>query len=102
MALALLHDPDIPRMGDMQANGSVLTDAAPGSATTILASLGHKTGDTLIIPDARGRVTWISGTVEGLAGYQPSELVGWPVAELYPGGADEARRIMRRLRTGAP
>jgi PAS domain S-box-containing protein len=85
-------------MGD---DGSVLIDASPGSAT-ILASLGHTTGDTLIITDARGRVTWISGTVEDLAGFQPSELVGWPVAELYPGGAGEARRIMRRLRTGAP
>jgi hypothetical protein len=28
--------------------------------------------------------------------------VGWPVAELYPGGADEARRVMRRLRAGMP
>jgi PAS domain S-box-containing protein len=85
-------------MGDQ---GSVLTDVTPGSAT-ILASLGHTAGDTLIITDARGRVTWISGSVETLSGFQPGELVGWPVAELYPGGTDEARRIMRRLRTGAP
>ena len=104
-ALALHHDSDIPRMGDIQAhlqrNGSVLIDATPGSAT-ILASLGHTAGDTLVITDARGRVTWISETVELLSGFQPGELVGWPVAELYPGGVDEARKVMRRLRTGAP
>src|SRR3989442_10175858 len=96
--LALLFVPDIPRMGDTI---SVLSDDTPGSAT-ILASLGHTAGDTLIVTDARGRVTWISGTVEGLSGFQPSELVGWPVAEFYPGGLDEARKIMRRLRAGAP
>jgi PAS domain S-box-containing protein len=85
-------------MGDM---GSVITEAAPGSGA-ILASLGHTAGDTLIVTDPRGRVTWISATVEELSGFRPNDLVGWPVAELYPGGAVEARRIMRRLRAGAP
>ena len=81
---------------------SAVTDDAPAPAATLLASLGHTTGDTLVITDVQGRVTWISATVERLTGYRPTELVGWPVAELYPGGADEARRIMRRLRSGAP
>ncbi len=98
MALANVSHADIPEMSDHSA---VLADATPGAAT-ILASLGHTTGDTLIITDTRGRVTWISATIEPLSGFAPSELVGWPVAELYPGGAEEARRIMRRLRTGAP
>jgi PAS domain S-box-containing protein len=76
-------------------------DATIGSAT-MLASLGHTTGDTLVITDIRGRVTWISPTVEAMSGFQASELVGWPVAELYPRGTSEARRIMRRLRAGLP
>ena len=85
-------------MGD---NGSLLLDGPSGS-TAILASLGHTTGDTLIVTDPNGRVTWISATVEELSGFQPTDLVGWPVSELYPGGAGEAQRIMRRLRTGQP
>jgi PAS domain S-box-containing protein len=47
-------------------------------------------------------VTWISPSVTGMSGYAPADLIGWPVAELYPGGLEEARRIMRRLRAGAP
>lgn len=86
-------------MGD---TGFVSTDATPGPAATILASLGHETGDTLVITDTRGRVTWISANVETMSGYEPADLVGWPVAELYPGGLAEARRVMRRLRAGAP
>ena len=85
----------------MAEMGAVITEDAPGSGP-ILASLGHSAGDTLIVTDPQGRVTWISATVETLSGFRPSDLVGWPVAELYPGGAAEARRIMRRLRTGAP
>lgn len=81
---------------------SAVTDDTSGPAATILASLGHTTGDTLVITDVDGRVTWISASVEPMSGYRPAELVGWPVAELYPGGADEARRIMRRLRAGVP
>jgi PAS domain S-box-containing protein len=86
-------------MGD---TGSVITDATPRPAATILASLGHETGDTLVITDTHGRVTWISASVETMSGYEPAEVVGWPVAELYPGGLAEAHRVMRRLRTGAP
>jgi PAS domain S-box-containing protein len=85
----------------MSDTGSLTIEAAAGSGA-ILASLGHAAGDTLIVTDPRGRVTWISATVEGLSGFRPSDLVGWPVAEFYPGGLPEARRIMRRLRTGAP
>jgi PAS domain S-box-containing protein len=85
----------------MSDTGSVTIEASAGSGV-ILASLGHTLGDTLIVTDPQGRVTWISATVERLSGFHPSDLVGWPVAELYPGGLTEARRIMRRLRTGAP
>ena len=85
----------------MEEMGAVITEAAPGSGA-ILASLGHRAGDTLIVTDPQGRVTWISATVETLSGFRPTDLVGWPVAELYPGGVGEARRIMRRLRAGTP
>ena len=80
-----------------------VTDAASGpAAATILALLGHDATDTIIITDVAGRVTWISANVEAMSGYAPTELVGWPVAELYPGGVEEARRVMHRLRAGAP
>lgn len=86
----------------MASTRPAVSDASPGPAATLLVSLGHQTGDTLVITDVEGRVTWISASVEPMSGYGPTELVGWPVAELYPGGAAEARRIMRRLRAGAP
>jgi PAS domain S-box-containing protein len=79
-----------------------VTDATAGPAATILERLGHVASDTIVITDVAGRVTWISASVEAMSGYAPAELVGWPVAELYPGGIEEARRIMRRLRAGAP
>lgn len=81
---------------------TVVTDATPGPAAALLQTLGHMPDDTLVITDVDGRVTWISTSVETMSGYAPAELVGWPVAELYPGGANEARRIMRRLRAGIP
>jgi PAS domain S-box-containing protein len=79
-----------------------VTEATSGPAATILALLGRGATDTIVITDVAGRVTWISANVEAMSGYTPAELVGWPVAELYPGGPEEARRIMRRLRAGAP
>jgi PAS domain S-box-containing protein len=54
---------------------------------------------TIITADLAGRVTWVSPSAEKMFGYEPEELVGWPVAELLPGGLDEARQIMRRLRS---
>ena len=79
-----------------------VTDATTGRAAAILELLGRGANDTILITDVAGRVTWISANVEALSGYAPAELVGWPVAELYPGGVEEARRIMRRLRAGVP
>ena len=79
-----------------------VTDATGGPAARILASLGHTPSDTILITDVAGRVTWISANVAVMSGYDPAELVGWPVAELYPGGIEEARRVMRRLRAGVP
>jgi PAS domain S-box-containing protein len=81
---------------------AVASDAISGPGTTLLETLGHEVGDTIVITDVSGRVTWISATVTAISGYDPAELVGWPVAELYPGGIEEARRIMRRLRAGVP
>ena len=80
----------------------VVTDASPGRAAAILELLGRGANDTILITDVAGRVTWISANVEAMSGYAPAELVGWPVAELYPGGLEEARRIMRRLHAGVP
>jgi len=53
--------------------------------------------DTVLITDASGRVTSVSPNVEATFGYRPDELVGWPVAELFPG--DEARAAMDGLAT---
>jgi PAS domain S-box-containing protein len=53
--------------------------------------------DTVLVADLRGRLTWVSPSVEQLSGYQPEELLGWPVAELFPGGRDEARAVMEQL-----
>ncbi len=79
-----------------------VTDATSVPAATLLELLGRGATDTIVITDVAGRVTWISASVEAVSGYAPAELVGWPVAELYPGGLEEAQRIMRRLRAGVP
>ena len=87
----------------MAEAGPTVTDAATApSAAAILELLGRSATDTIVITDVAGRVTWISANVETMSGYAPGELVGWPVAELYPGGLEEAHRVMRRLRAGVP
>ena len=51
--------------------------------------------DTILITDVQGRVTSVTPNVEATFGYRPDELVGWPVAELFPG--DDVRAAMHEL-----
>ena len=51
--------------------------------------------DTILVTDVQGRVTSVTPNVEATFGYRPDELVGWPVAELFPG--DDTRAAMHEL-----
>ena len=82
------------RLADADLQGIVLT-ATPD---VLPASAANGT-DAVITSNLAGRVTSVSPSVEAMFGFTPEELVGWPVSELFPGGLEEARGIMRRLTT---
>jgi two-component system cell cycle sensor histidine kinase/response regulator CckA len=69
------------------------------TARDFLQSVTENCADTIITTDVTGRVTWVSPSAAEMFGYRPDELVGWPAARLYPGGRDEARAVMQRVRT---
>lgn len=69
-----------------------MSGASNGPAEALVSSAA-----AIIVTDVRGRVVWVSPSAEEMSGYRPDELLGWPVAELFPGGPDEARAVMRRL-----
>jgi PAS domain S-box-containing protein len=54
--------------------------------------------DAIVTTDARGAITSCSEGGSDLLGVLPGEAVGVPASSFYAGGADEASRIMERLR----
>jgi PAS domain S-box-containing protein len=72
-------------------------DVEMRAAREFLYSITETCQDTILTTDVRGRITWVSPSVEPTYDYLPEDLIGWPVSELYPGGAVEARSVMSRL-----
>jgi PAS domain S-box-containing protein len=72
-------------------------DVEMHAAREFLYSITETCPETILTTDVRGRITWVSPSVEPTFDYLPDDLIGWPVSEIYPGGAAEARAIMARL-----
>jgi PAS domain S-box-containing protein len=66
-------------------------------ARDFLQSITENSPDAIITTDGRGRVTYFSRGAEAMFGYSAEEMIGTSVADLYPGGREEARSIKRRL-----
>lgn len=63
-----------------------MSGASNGPAEALVSSAA-----AIIVTDVRGRVVWVSPSAEEMSGYRPDELLGWPVAEPFPGRA--GRRV---------
>jgi len=70
-------------------------------AAAYLAAIVGSSDDAIISADLRGAVTsWNSGAEE-LYGYAADEIIGRPVATIFPTGRrDEESRILERIKTG--
>ena len=66
-------------------------------ARDFLQSITENSPDAIITTDGRGRVTYFSRGAEAMFGYSAEEMIGTSVADLYPGGREEARSVKRRL-----
>jgi PAS domain S-box-containing protein len=74
-------------------------DVEMRAAREFLYSITEDCPDTILTTDVRGRITWVSPSVEPTFDYLPEDLIGWPVSELCPGGVTEVRAVMGRLRS---
>ena len=66
-------------------------------ARDFLQSITENSPDAIITTDGPGRVTYFSRGAEAMFGYSAEEMIGTSVADLYPGGREEARSVKRRL-----
>ncbi|MGH7348500.1 MAG: PAS domain S-box protein [Candidatus Rokuibacteriota bacterium] len=66
-------------------------------ARDFLQSITENSPDAIITTDRQGRVTYFSRGAEAMFAYRAEEMIGTPVANLYPGGLEEARTVKRRL-----
>ena len=59
-------------------------------------------GDGVCVTDPEGRILFVNQALEQILGYQPRELVGESIADLYPGGAADPglESIMAGLASG--
>ena len=73
-------------------------DVEMRAAREFLSSMTEVCPDTVLTMDVRGRITWVSPSVEATFDHLPEDLIGWPVSELCPGGATEDRAVMARLK----
>jgi PAS domain S-box-containing protein len=62
-----------------------------------LESLIARSRDIVVGTDDRGEVTYYTDGAKRSLGYSPDEILGQPVAKLYP-DLDEARRVMKAMR----
>jgi len=66
-------------------------------ARDFLQSIAESSADAIITTDVRHHVSYWSRGAEEVFGYAAREVLGRPVAELYAGGAANARLLMTRL-----
>ncbi len=66
-------------------------------ARDFLQSITENSPDAIITTDGRGRLTYFSRGAEAMFGYRAEEMIGTGVADIYPGGLEEARTVRRRL-----
>jgi two-component system cell cycle sensor histidine kinase/response regulator CckA len=66
-------------------------------ARDFLQSITENSPDAIITTDGRGRLTYFSRGAEAMFGYRAAKMIGSAVADLYPGGLEEARAVKRRL-----
>ncbi|HEY7653804.1 MAG TPA: PAS domain S-box protein [Methylomirabilota bacterium] len=66
-------------------------------ARDFLQSITENSPDAIITTDGRGRLTYFSRGAEAMFGYRAEEMIGTAVADIYPGGLEEARAVRRRL-----
>ncbi len=71
-------------------------------ARDFLQSITDHSPDAIITTDDRGRVTYFSRGAAAMFGCRAEEMIGEPVASLYPGGLEEARVVKRRLAEQGP
>jgi PAS domain S-box-containing protein len=82
---------------EAHARGQLARVSAVHPSREFLQSVAESCADAIITADAAGRVTWVSASAKAMFGFEPEELVGWPVAELFAGGRDEVRAIVRHV-----
>jgi PAS domain S-box-containing protein len=66
-------------------------------ARDFLQSITENSPDAIITTDRRGRITFFSRGAEAMFGVRSEQMIGTLVADLYPGGLEEARSVKRRL-----
>ncbi|HUP38331.1 MAG TPA: PAS domain S-box protein [Candidatus Limnocylindria bacterium] len=66
-------------------------------ARDFLQSITENSPDAIITTDGRGRLTYFSRGAEAMFGCRAQEMIGTSVADIYPGGLEEARSVRRRL-----
>ena len=71
-------------------------------ARDFLQSITDHSPDAIITTDGRGRVTYFSRGAAAMFGCRSEEMIGETVANLYPGGLEEARIVRRRLAEEGP
>ncbi len=71
-------------------------------ALDFLRSITEHSPDAIVTADREGRINFFSPGAEAMLGGRAAEMIGTPVAGLYPGGIDEARRVRRRLLAEGP
>jgi PAS domain S-box-containing protein len=72
------------------------------NARDFLQSITEHSPDAIITTDGGGRVTYFSRGAAAMFGCRAEEMIGETVANLYPGGLDEARAVKRRLAEEGP
>ena len=66
-------------------------------ARDFLQSITDHSPDAIVTTDGEGRVTYFSRGAEAMFGCRADEMIGEAVANLYPGGLEEARVVRQRL-----
>ena len=71
-------------------------------ARDFLQSITDHSPDAIVTTDREGNVTYVSRGAEAMFACRAVEMIGTPVAGLYPGGIEEARLVRRRLLEAGP
>ncbi|HKX01612.1 MAG TPA: PAS domain S-box protein [Methylomirabilota bacterium] len=71
-------------------------------ARDFLQSIADHSPDAIVTADEHGKITYFSRGAEAMFGCRAGEMIGESVANIYPGGLEEARAIRRRLAAEGP